>query len=81
MVLWLWSRPAPAALIRPLSQELPYAARMAIKKEKKKEKKKRKEEEYVEFEHAKWIYILSHRNSTCKGSVAKNDVLGIRNDE
>ena len=30
--LWLWRRPAAAAPIQPLAQELPYAAGAAIKK-------------------------------------------------
>ena len=32
MLLWLWRRPAAAALIRPLAWELPYAADAALKK-------------------------------------------------
>ena len=40
VLLWLWCRPAAAALIRPLAAgELPYAAGAALKKEKKKERK------------------------------------------
>ena len=31
-MLWLWCRPAAAVLIRPLAQELPYAARVAIQR-------------------------------------------------
>ena len=31
---WLWYRPAAAALIRPLAQKLPYAARVALKRKK-----------------------------------------------
>ena len=31
-LLWLWYRPAAAALIQPLAQELPYAIGAAIKK-------------------------------------------------
>ena len=30
-LLWLWCRPAAAALIRPLAWELPYAAGVALK--------------------------------------------------
>ena len=30
-LLWLWCRPAAAALIRPLAWELPYAADAALK--------------------------------------------------
>ena len=33
-MLWLWHRPAAAALIRPLAWELPYAAGMALKSKK-----------------------------------------------
>ena len=35
-LLWLWCRPAAAALIQPLAWERPYAAGVAIKREKKK---------------------------------------------
>ena len=35
MLLWLWRRPAAAALIRPLAWEPPYAAGAALEKEKK----------------------------------------------
>ena len=34
--LWLWRRPAAAALIQPLARELPYAAGVALKRKKKK---------------------------------------------
>ena len=36
----VWCRPAAAALIRPLSSELPYATGVALKKKKKKGKKR-----------------------------------------
>ena len=42
-LLWLWLRPAAAALIRPLAWELPYAANEAVKKRKKEKEKKKKE--------------------------------------
>ena len=35
-LLWLWCRPADAALIRPLAWELPYAVSADIKRQKKK---------------------------------------------
>ena len=35
MLLWLWCRPAAAALIQPLDLELPYAVGSALKKKKK----------------------------------------------
>ena len=34
-LLWLWCRPAAAALIHPLAQELPYAMGVTIKRKKK----------------------------------------------
>ena len=37
-LLWLWCRLASAALIRPLAQELPYAACAAPEKKKRKKK-------------------------------------------
>ena len=39
-LVWLWHRPAAAALIRPLAWEPPYAVGVALKKAKKKEKRK-----------------------------------------
>ena len=41
-LLWLWHSPAAAALIQPLTWELPYATGEALKR--KKEKKKKEEE-------------------------------------
>ena len=38
----MWGRLAPAALIRPLAQELPYAAGLALKRKKKEKKRKGK---------------------------------------
>ena len=31
-MLWLWNRPADAALIQPLAQEFPYVPSMALKR-------------------------------------------------
>ena len=39
-LLWLWCRPAVAALIQALAWDLPYAASAALKKEEKKKKKR-----------------------------------------
>ena len=36
MFLWLWHRPAAAALIYPLAQELPYAPGTALNRKRKK---------------------------------------------
>ena len=36
-LLWLWCRPATAALIQPLAWELPYATDVALKRQKNKE--------------------------------------------
>ena len=41
-LLWLWHRPAAAALVQPLAWELPYATSAALKDQKTKKKKKRK---------------------------------------
>ena len=41
MVLWLWCRPAAAALIRPLAWDLPHAVGAALKDKKKKDKNKK----------------------------------------
>jgi len=53
VLLWLWCRLAAAALIRPIAWEPPYAAGVALKRQKnikkkrkrKKERKKEKKEE------------------------------------
>ena len=42
LLLWLWCRPAAAALIQPLNWERPCAASAAPKKTKKKKKEKKK---------------------------------------
>ena len=39
VLLWLWHRPVATALIRPLAWEPPYAAGVALEKEKDKKKK------------------------------------------
>ena len=45
VLLWLWCRPADAALIRPLAWEPPYAMGAALKGQKTKKKKKKDREE------------------------------------
>ena len=39
MLLWLWRRPASAALIPPLAWEPPYAVGASLKRQKQKNKK------------------------------------------
>ena len=41
-LLWLWHSPAATALIRPLAWEPPYAAGVALKRQKTKKERKRK---------------------------------------
>ena len=41
-MLWLWCRPAAAALIQPLAWEPPYVVRAALKRQKKKKERERK---------------------------------------
>ena len=42
MLLWPWRRPPATTLIRPLACEPPYAASVALKRQKTKKKKKKK---------------------------------------
>ena len=42
VLLWLWCRPAAAALIRPLAWEPPYASGAALKKQNKTNKQTKK---------------------------------------
>ena len=51
-LLWLWHRPAAAALIGPLAWESPYAVGESLKRQKtKKERKEGRNEEtsYIDF--------------------------------
>ena len=48
-MLWLWYRLAATALVRPLDWEPPYAAGMALKRQKDKRQKKNKK---------KYIFIV-----------------------
>ena len=50
-LLWLWCRPAAAALIRPLAWELPYATGMVLKRPKKKY-------HYISFADKQLFYVL-----------------------
>ena len=42
VLLWLWCRPAAESLFRPLTQELPCAVDVSLKRQKKKKKKRKK---------------------------------------
>ena len=44
VLLWLWCRPAAAALIRPLAWKLPYATGLALKRKEKEKKTQLKKE-------------------------------------
>ena len=48
-LLWLWCRPAAAALTRPLAWELPYAEGVALKKTHTHQKKKKKKTQTKPF--------------------------------
>ena len=51
VLLWLRPRPAAAALIQALPQELPYATSVAVKR-----KKKKRKEALVFYNEFKWKY-------------------------
>ena len=44
VLLWLWRRPAAAALIQPLAWKLPHVIGVALKAKKKKKKTKKQEQ-------------------------------------
>ena len=44
-LLWLWCRPAAAALVQPQTWELPYAVECGLKKEKNKIKRRNENDE------------------------------------
>ena len=60
-LLWLWRRPAAAALIGPLAWEPPYAAGAALKKDKKDKKKKMVDEKAKAHEN---VIIKRFRRKT-----------------
>ena len=76
-MLWLWCRPAAAAPVQSLAQELPYATGGAIKKKKKKrittikkkEKKRWKGLKTKGLDTIKTLCILSHTDARKSHSV------------
>ena len=64
MLLWLWCRLAATAPIRPLAWEPPYAAGVALKRQKtgkkrkeKRERKKERKRESVGTEHPEQVEL------------------------
>jgi len=55
VLLWLWRRPAAAALIRPLAWEPPYAVGEALEKRQKKKKKNNKMKNLGVGDIATWL--------------------------
>ena len=55
VLLWLWRRPAAAALIRPLAWEPPYAVGEALEKRQKKNKKNNKMKNFGVGDIATWL--------------------------
>ena len=64
VLLWLWCRPAAAALIRPLGWELPYALGAALKKTTTNKKGFCKEKEIhmqLSLQHPKTYYMVENQ--------------------
>ena len=61
VLLWLWWRPAPTALIPPLAWEHPHAVGSALEKTKQKKKKKRE----TEKERNERIGYTTQRRKRC----------------
>ena len=63
-MLWLWSRPAATALIRPLAWEPPYAVSAALegqktkKKKKKRERERKREKQEKVFQRAEYLSLF-----------------------
>ena len=53
--LWLWCRLAAVALIQPLAWEPPYAASVALKRQKDKKKKKKRKRKKKKLEKTNLI--------------------------
>ena len=67
MLLWLWGRSTPAALIRPWAWELPYAAGGALKRKQKRKKKT------ISPPHEVTVCLFHHSNSNGYGMVSHCD--------
>ena len=59
VLLWLWHRPAAAALIRSLAWEPPYATGAALEKKKKKQKNAKGVFTYVFFLYGFYLAKIS----------------------
>ena len=57
VLLWLWCRPAAVAPIRPLAWEPPYAAGVALKRQKDKKEKERKKKRHSTDKTHKYLGI------------------------
>ena len=69
MLLWLWCRLLATALIGPLAWEPPYAAHVALEKQKDQKKKKKKKKEMMGVPvMAQWLTNLT-RNHEVAGSI------------
>ena len=53
-LMWLWYRSAAIALIQPLAWEPPYAAGLALKRQKEKKEKKEKKKKGIQHCHKMW---------------------------
>ena len=68
-LLWLWRRLVATALIGPLAWEPPYAAHVALEKQKDQKKKKKKKKEMMGVPvMAQWLTNLT-RNHEVAGSI------------
>ena len=65
VLLWLWCRPAAVAPIRPLAWEPPYAAGMALRRQKTKKKKTTKKNLWCYCTRCNIFYALLTAGSLC----------------
>ena len=81
-LLWLWCRPAAAALIRRLAWEPPYAADVALKRQKKKVRplaSSHSKDEVLTFPYPGILHEEQQINKRQKkGSVSQGKRLGSR---
>ena len=63
VLLWMWRKPAAAALIQPLAWELPYAAGAAIKRKKKNDGKEiQKSLSLIRLNFFHFLFFISSKN-------------------
>ena len=74
-LLWLWCRPATAALIQPLAREFPYAVGRALKKKKKGIWMKQNKTKTTKKPQRIWFHTIQQRRPVIPNGEADGRVI------